>query len=375
MNAGVANPMRIRAAVVRETGKLTIETVNLDPPKENELLVRIKAAGICHSDLHTLRGELRLKPPLVLGHEGAGIVEAVGAGVTKVKPGDHILVNWLPSCQRCAACLRGQPNLCERLGTTTFVGTLINGTTRISTLDGVRLKHHLSSATMAEYSVIDEASAIPIPEDVPFDVAAIIGCAVMTGVGAVIHTSKAPAGSSAAVIGCGGVGLSMIMGCHLAGCHPIVAIDVNDNKFDLARQLGATDTVNAREKDAVEAIRNRTRIGPDYVFDSVGSAATIKQALQAVRPGGSAVVAGLHAAGPEVPVPASSLVLQGKSLLGSWYGSAQPLVDLPKLVDLFRAGRLAVDRLITKRYPLDELPLAFQDMEAGNVARGVLWFD
>ena len=375
MNAGKTTTMKIRAAVVLEPGKLSIEEVLLSPPKAGEVLVRNKAAGVCHSDLHTLRGELRLKPPLVLGHEGAGIVEAVGTGVTRVKPGDHILVNWLPACEQCAACLRGQPNLCERLNTTTFAGTLMDGTSRITTLDGMPLKQHLSAATMAEYSVIAEASAIPFPKDVPFEVAAIIGCAVMTGVGAVTNTSRTPAGSSAAVIGCGGVGLSMIMGCQLAGCHPIVAVDVNDNKFDLARRLGATDTVNSRQSDAVEALRKLTRIGPDYVFDSVGAASTIRQALQAVRPGGSAVIAGLHAAGTDVPVPASPLILQGKSLLGSWYGSAQPQVDLPKLVDLFRTGRLAVDQLITRRYPLEDLPVAFRDMEEGNVARGVLVFD
>lgn len=367
--------MKIQAAVVLEPGQLSIDTVYLGQPKAGEVLVKIHAAGVCHSDLHTLRGELRLKPPLVLGHEGAGVVEAIGPGVSKVKPGDHILVNWLPACQNCPACLRGQPNLCERLTTTTFAGTLLDGTSRITTLDGKPLKQHLSAATMAEYAVICEASAIPIPHDVPFEVAAIIGCAVLTGVGAVTNTARATVGSSVAVIGCGGVGLSMIMGCHLAGCFPIVAIDVNDNKFELARQLGATETVNSRQTDTVEALRALTRIGPDYVFDSVGAAATVRQALLAVRPGGSAVIAGLHAAGTDVPLPASSLVLQNKSLLGSWYGSSQPLIDLPKLVNLYRAGRLAVDQLITRRYPLEELHVAFKDMEEGNLARGVLVFD
>ena len=367
--------MKMRAAVVRDVGKLTIEEVELDPPKAGEILVRIRAAGVCHSDLHTSRGELRATPPLVLGHEGAGVVEAVGEGVTKVKPGDRILINWLPACHTCPTCLSGRPNLCERLQQTTFKALLADGTSRLRTLDGVQLKHFLSAATMAEYTVVNEASAIPIPEDVPFEVAAIIGCAVMTGVGAVINTANVQAGSSAAVIGCGGVGLSTIQGCQLAGCHPIIAVDVMESKLAFARQMGATDTINAREEDVVAALQERVRNGPDYVFDIVGAATTIPQALQAVRPAGTAVIVGLHAAKMEVAIPPAVLVLQNKRLLGSFAGSSRPESDLPKLVELYRAGRLQLDRLITKRYALDDLPQAFADMEAGTIARGVLVFD
>jgi S-(hydroxymethyl)glutathione dehydrogenase/alcohol dehydrogenase len=367
--------MQIRAAVVREINQLTIEEVTLDPPKDHEVLVRMAAAGVCHSDLHTYRGELRAAPPLVLGHEGAGIVEAVGAAVTRVKPGDHILVNWMPSCNQCPTCLRGQPNLCEQLTTTTLVALLPDGTTRLKTLDGVVLKHYLSAATMAEYAVIDEASAIPLPGDVPFEVGALIGCAVMTGAGAVINTAQAEPGSSAAVIGCGGVGLSAIIGCKLAGCNPIIAVDVMESKLAFARQMGATHTINAREADAVEAMRALTRLGPDYAFDSVGAATTISQALRAVRPGGAATIMGMHAIKTDVPIPVGPLIAQNKRLLGSFFGSGKPHVDLPRLVELYRAGRLPVDDLVTKRYTLDELPQAFSDMEAGNVARGVIMFD
>ena len=183
--------MKMRAAVVREINQLAIEEVTLDPPKAHEVLVRIRAAGVCHSDLHTYRGELRAMPPLVLGHEGAGIVEAVGSAVSRVKVGDRVLVNWVPSCNQCPTCLRGQPNLCERLPGTTLVALLPDGTTRLKTLDGLTLKHYLSAATMAEYAVIDEASAIPIPADVSFEVGALIGCAVITGAGAVINTAQA----------------------------------------------------------------------------------------------------------------------------------------------------------------------------------------
>lgn len=368
--------MKPKAAVTREIDQLTIEEIDIDPPKAGEVLVRMRAAGVCHSDLHTYRGELRATPPLVLGHEGAGVVEAVGAGVTRVKPGDPILINWIPACETCPTCLKGHYNLCEQLPATTFKGVLADGTSRLKTFDDLPLKHYLSASTMSEYAVIDEAGAIPIPADVPFEVAAVIGCAVATGVGAVINTARAEAGSSTAVIGCGGIGLSMIMGCRLAGCHPIIAVDVMDSKLDFARRLGATDAINAREEeDVVATLRERTGSGPDYVFDSVGSAVTIPQALRAARPGGAAVIAGLHAAKAEVPIPPGVLILQNKRLLGSFVGSIKPRIDLPKLVELYRAGRLPVDDLITQRYALEDLPQAFADMEAGTVARGVIMFD
>ena len=366
--------MRMKAALVREVDRLTIEEIELDPPKDTEVLVRMRAAGVCHSDLHTYKGELRATPPLVLGHEGAGIVKAVGSRVARVQPGDRILVNWLPACQTCSRCLSGRYNLCERLASTTFKGLLLDGTSRLKTLDGIVLKHLLSAATMAEYCVIDEASAVPIPEDVPFDVASVIGCAVATGVGAVINTAQARPGLPAAVIGCGGIGLSAILGCKLVGCHPIIAVDVMDRKFDFARPLGATHTVNAAENDTVEALRELTNGGPEYVFDSVGSSATVAQALLAVRPGGTATVMGMHAFKIEVPISTAALVLQNKRLLGSFVGSVRPHLDLPILVDLYRAGKLQLDDLITRRYSLDELPQAFNDMEAGKVARGVLVF-
>ena len=368
--------MKTKAAVVREPKKLTIEEIEIDTPKAGEILVRTKAAGVCHSDLHTYLGELRTQPPLVLGHEGAGVVETVGEGVTTVKPGDRVLINWLPGCDTCFMCRNGQPNLCERLPGTTFQGALLDGTSRLRTLDGLGLKQYLSASTMADYMVVSEPSVIPFPDDVPFDVAAIIGCAVMTGVGAVMNTAKAEAGSSAAVIGCGGIGLSAIQGCKLVGCNPIIAVDVKASKLEFARRLGATHTVNAAEVDAVEALRELTpHNGPDYVFDSVGGAVTIPQALKAARPGGTAVIVGLHAALADVPIPAGVLVLQNKRLLGSFVGSARPQLDLPKLVELYRSGKLQLDELITKRYNLEQLPEAFDDMEAGHVARGVIVFE
>ncbi len=367
--------MKTRAAVVRDYNQLTIETIELDPPRATEVLVRVYAAGVCHSDLHTMRGELRATPPIVLGHEGAGIVEQVGERVTRVKPGDRILVNWVPADGTCPTCLSGYPNLCERLPKTTLVGTLPEGTSRLQTLDGLKLKHYLGSSTMSEYIVIDERGAIPFPDDVPFDVAAITGCAVATGVGAVLNTARVIPGSSAAVIGCGGVGLSMIMGCQLAGGYPIIAVDVMDRKLEFARQFGATETLNALQCDVVATLRSLTRIGPDYVFDSVGSSVTITQALQAVRPAGTAVIAGMHSAKEQVSIPAGNLIFQNKQLLGSFFGSTRPLSDIPKLIELYRAGRLPVNRLITQRYTLAQAAQAFADMQAGTIARGVIVFD
>lgn len=366
--------MQIKAAVTRKVGQLTIETVDLDAPKTGELLVRIKAAGVCHSDLGSLKGEMRATPPLVLGHEGAGVVEAVGPDVTRFKVGDRVMVNWLPGCGGCITCQGGQPNLCERLSSTTFKDLPVEGTSRLRTQDGVQLKHMLSSATMAEYAIVDEDGAVPLHEDVPFEVGAIIGCAVITGVGAVINTAQVIPGSSAAVIGCGGVGLNAIQGLALTGCHPIIAVDTMDKKLDFARQLGATHTVNARQVDVVETLRELTGRGPDYVFDAVGAGATIRQMLQATRPGGTAVLVGMYDVKQEVPILPGWIVSQNKRFLGSFAGSVRPGIDLPMLQKLYLAGKLKLDELISKRYALEDLPQAFEDMEAGEVARGVLVF-
>lgn len=367
--------MKIRAAYVPESKKLTVDTVELDPPQQGELLIRMKAAGVCHSDLHTLKGELRTQPPLVLGHEGAGVVEAVGPGVTRFAPGDSVLINWLPGCHVCPTCQAGHENICERLFRTTFAGTMLDGTSRLRGPNGDSIKQYLSSATMAEYAVVPEDGAIPLQEGVPFEVAAIIGCAVITGVGAVINTAQVEAGSRAAVIGCGGIGLSAMQGCVLAGCSEIIAVDIMDEKLEFARQMGATATVNAQEEDPVKALKRLTGGGPEYAFDSVGSARTIPQALNAVGPAGTATIIGLHAALEEVPIAPAQLIYQNKRLLGSFAGDVTPLHDLPRLQQLYRAGRLELDKLITKRYPLDDVAQAFEDMEAGKVARGVLVFD
>lgn len=367
--------MKVHAVISRAIDELTVEDVELEAPRAGEALVRIHAAGVCHSDLHTYRGELRTTPPVVLGHEGAGIVEAVGPGVTRVKPGDRVMINWLPSCLECPSCLAGRPTLCERFPATTIQSLMPDGTMRHTTQDGLKLKPYLSSATMAEYAVIHQNGLVPIPDDVPFDVAAVIGCAVMTGVGAVLNTAQIAPGSAAVVIGCGGVGLSALLGCVLAGCDPLIAVDVVPSKLDFARELGASHTINGREEDVIKRLRDITRIGPDYAFDSVGAAVTIKQALMGVRAGGTAVVMGMHSLKEEVPISAAALIAQNKRLLGCFAGQSRPLVDLPKLISLYRSGKLPVGKLISHRYALDEAQQAFADLEAGKTARGVLMLD
>lgn len=367
--------MNVQAAVVRECSQLNVETVELEPPKRGEVRVRMAAAGVCHSDLHTMRCELRARPPLVLGHEGAGTVDAVGEGVESVQPGQRVMINWLPSCDSCANCQSGHPSLCETFPATTFQGLLADRTSRFKTQDGLGLKQLLSAATMSECTVVTEAGVIPLPDDVPFEVAAITGCAVMTGVGAVMNTAQVVPGSSAALIGCGGVGLSILLGLKMAGCYPLIAVDVMDSKLEFARSLGATHTVNAKNEDAVETIQKLTGKGAGYVFDSVGNAATIAQAVAAAGPYGAATVTGMHSIQDKVPIPADALIFQNKRLLGSFVGSSRPKVDLPKLLELYRGGVLDLDALITRRYPLEDVNKAFDDMEAGEVVRGVLVFD
>lgn len=367
--------MKTKAAVVTEINQLVIETVELESPKTGEVLVRMQAAGVCHSDLHTLKGELTTVLPVVLGHEGAGIVESVGPGVTHLKPGDAVLVNWLPACEACPNCLNGHPNICQQFNTTTFAGLMRDGTSRLRGRHGQPIKQYLGAATLSEFVVIDQASAIPIPPDVPFDVAAIIGCAVATGVGAVLNTANVTAGSSAVIIGCGGVGLSLIQGCRLTGCYPIVAVDVIDDKLNFAQDMGATHTINAATEKMHKALYQILPNRPDYVFDSVGSAKTIPQALRTARPGGTAVIVGLHSATDEVPISPAHLIFENKRLLGSFAGSIVPKVDLPRLITLYRAGKLQLDKLITNRYTLDELPAAFEAMEKGHIpGRGVIMF-
>ncbi len=364
--------MQTEAVVVPEVGKLVVESVHLEPPGRFEVLVQNHAAGVCHSDLHTLRGELRTTPPLVLGHEGAGVVTEVGADVTRVKVGDHVVYNWLPACNHCESCLAGRANLCERFPETMLQGLLPNKKSRIRSLNGTVYKHYLGVATMSKYMVAHERCLIPCAPEIPKTVAAIVGCAVITGAGAVWNTAKAQPGRALAVIGCGGIGLCAVVGAMAAGCSPIIGVDLDAKKLDMARALGADLTLDTSEHDMIEGLQEMTGGGPEYIIDSVGSSYTIGAALTAVRPGGKAVIVGMHSLLSKVEILPVQLVAQNKQLLGSYVGSSQTYVDIPRVLKAYQLGRLNLDGLISKTYPLQEIHTAFADMEAGNVARGVL---
>ena len=361
----------MKAAVYyRPNQPLSVEELDLLEPQRNEVTVRVAAAGVCHSDLHLIDGLLPHRAPAVLGHEGAGVVEEVGEGVTYVQPGDHVILSFIPSCGQCAYCIAGRPNLCTAGNRAAVRGTLMDGTTRLR--KGKQEVYHMAcTACFAERAVIPESSLVKICEEMPLDRAALIGCGVMTGVGAVINTARVQAGSVVAVIGCGGVGLNVVQGASLSGAAKIIAVDVNGFKLELAQQFGATHVVNAAEDDPVGAIRQLSPGGADYAFEVVGKPETMRQAYDAIRRGGMAIVVGLAPLGAELSIPAGSL-LQEKVLTGSSYGGTRPRIDMPKLVDLYMAGKLKLDELISRRYPLDEINDAFQAMRDGEVARSII---
>jgi len=366
--------MRITAAVLREQGKpLTIEPLELHAPGAGEVLVEVKAAGVCHSDLHPARGDWPVPLPMVLGHEGAGVVRAVGAGVTRVAAGDIVVFCWAPPCGVCPPCRSGHAVLCDRLDKTTYKHRLPSKTPRLHS-GGDAVTAFLGTACFAEHAVIAEEGAIKVPEGVAFDVLATLGCAVVTGVGAVMNAAKVPAGATVAVIGAGGVGLNVVQGAALSGSARVIAVDRQQAPLDLARAFGATDALLAPEKTA-DAVRELTAgRGADYVFDTVGSPSTIVDAVASARKGGTIVVTGLSRMDGVAPLPAFPFVMQEKRLLGSVYGSGNPAKDIPKLAELHLAGKLKLRELVTRTYPLSGINDAFSALERADGARGVIVF-
>jgi S-(hydroxymethyl)glutathione dehydrogenase/alcohol dehydrogenase len=367
----------IQAAVIERAGtRSTIEALALDAPRSGEVLVRMTASGVCHSDLHVRDGDWERPGPIVLGHEGAGVVEAVGPGGDASLVGRAVALSWYAPCLRCRECQRGRQWLCS--GSPSLRHVQADGTTRLARADGTPVLTYLSIGTMATAQVVPATAAIPMPDGVPPEVAALIGCGVSTGVGAVVKTAAVPAGSSVAVIGLGGVGLSCVMGAVLAGARRIVAVDVNRAKLELAAELGATDAVEADRGEpgaTVAAVRSATGDGgPEYVFEAIGLPATIEQAIAMLPPGGTAVLVGLTRFGEHARFEAFPFVDGGRRILGSNYGSAVAAVDFPAYADGYLAGRLPVDRLIDRRLPLAELEDAFDRLRAGQVARQVVVF-
>jgi Zn-dependent alcohol dehydrogenase len=363
----------IRAAVFDGTGAPRIEEVDLAAPGPGEVRVEIAAAGVCHSDLHLIRGEWEHPLPVVLGHEGSGVVAEVGAGVEDLEPGDHVVLNWVPGCGECRACQAGRPSQCALVASVVAPGgTLYDGTTRLSSERGT-LHHYLAVSSYAEQVVVPRSGAVKVRKDAPLEDIAIVGCAVMTGVGAVRNTAAVPAGSTVAVIGCGGVGLSCVQGARLAEASRIVAVDLVAEKLDLARKLGATDTIDVSGSvDVGQAMREVTADGYDYVFDAIGKISTTEQAIEALAIGGAAVVVGLPPTGQRARFDPLVLAEADQRILGSNYGSAVPERDIPVLVDEIMAGSLDIASMISGQRPLDEAAAALDELAAGHVLRQLL---
>ncbi|MFE5483829.1 zinc-binding dehydrogenase [Streptomyces sp. NPDC056527] len=373
MSTPLSSGRTVRAAVFTRPGApIEITDVQLAAPGPGEVEVAVTAAGVCHSDLHVLKGEWEVPAPVVLGHEGSGVVTALGEGVTGLEIGDHVVLSWVPSCGACRQCRLGRPWQCEPVASVIASdGVLFDGTSRWSR-DGGTVHHYLGVSSFAERVVVPASGAVRIRPDAPLDVVALVGCAVATGVGAVRNTAAVEEGATVAVIGCGGVGLSCVQGARLAGASRIVAVDIDTAKLDAARHLGATDTVDSSQVDAVHALKAAVPEGLDYVFDAIGKIATTEQAIAALGQGGAAVIVGLPPTGSTARFDPLALAEANQRVLGSNYGSVDPQRDIPRLVDLYMDGLLDLDSMISARRPLDEVQAALDDLAAGRALRTLL---
>jgi S-(hydroxymethyl)glutathione dehydrogenase/alcohol dehydrogenase len=364
--------MSFRAAVLNRVGApLTIDTLEIAPLRAGDVLVRIRASGLCHTDLEVMQGQLGYPLPIVLGHEGAGIVEAVGDAVTSVKPGDHVICSWNPRCGHCFYCERGVPILCEPYKRNEAKGLLIDGTSRLMRR-ATPVHHFFTTSTHAELAVISESSAIAVSKEIPFDRACIIGCAVMTGVGAAVRKARIAPGASVLVIGCGAVGLNVVQGARIAGASTIIASDVGAERVVRARRFGATDTVDVTAEGALDAVRALTGgRGADVVFEAAGHASALRLSVEAVRPAGQVVWLGKIDVDAEVAFRWGSLMGE-KQIVRSSYGDALPRRDFPWLVEQYLEGHLLLDELITRRIPLEQINDGFADLAAGVGTRTVV---
>jgi S-(hydroxymethyl)glutathione dehydrogenase/alcohol dehydrogenase len=365
---------RAKAVLCRTTGEpVVVEEIDVEFPRRGEVMIKLSACGICHSDLSATNGTIPFPAPLVLGHEGAGVVVALGEGVTDYALGDHVLSSFVSMCGKCRYCQTGRPQLCDQAGKAVI--SLPDGTVRTRSLDGEPLHVFSGCGVMAEYATLHVDNVVKIGTDVPLDRACLIGCGVMTGVGAAVNTARVEPGSIAVVFGCGGVGLNAIQGCRIAGAAMIVAVDVSDTKLELAQTFGATHTLNSNTPDLVKMLRKLTGGGADYTFECVGKGEIVAQAYSVLAKGGTAVVVGVAAQKDTTTVRTASLTFEEKTLTGSYFGSARPRQDFPRLLALYRAKQLKLDELVTRRYRIDEAPQAFADLAEGRNARGVIVFD
>ena len=367
--------MKSRAAVLFEAGqKLEVCEVDVQDPGPGEVRVQVMAAGVCHTDLSVMTGKLAAPLPAILGHEGAGIVRDVGAGVTSVQPGDHVIPLWRLSCGECEYCSGGRPALCGEGTEIRSSGRLLDGTSRFS-LDGKEIRHFAGVSSFSNYTVLPEGAVLKISKDLPFEQAALMGCAVITGVGAVVNAAAVKPGRTVAVFGAGGVGVNVVQGAVLAGAQMIIAVDRHASRLEDAMIFGATHTVNASDGDPVDAIRQLTEgRGVDYAFEAVGLPVTIQQAFNCLTKRGVAMEVGIAPNNTEVTVSASSLVYEERVLAGSLYGSAAPKTDIPMMIDLYRGGRLKLDELLTRSYPIEEINEAYDAMQSGETLRSVVTF-
>lgn len=351
---------------------LRIEDLELMPPQAGEVQVRVEAVGVCHSDYHYMTGDLVTRLPVVIGHEGSGRVEAVGPGVKRVQRGDRVALLWRPRCGQCRYCIVGQPVLCELGAVQATTGGLPDdGTTRLR-LGDVPVHHLMGVSCLAEEAVVSEKSVIKVPPEVPPLIAAIAGCAVITGVGVMMNVVGATVGRSLLVLGAGGVGLSSVMGARLVGAHPVIVADVKPARLDLARTLGATHVLDARHENIVDAVHDLVAEGVDWAIDTAGSPETLRQAFACLRPTGTAVAVGLTRAGTSVDLPLNELVQKQKRVIGSLYGSGNPFVDVPKLLDLYLAGRLPLGDLLGKEYALNSANEAYAALNESAVGRSIV---
>ena len=375
--------MKIRAAILdqmqrpqpyAQTRPISVETVELDSPGPGEVLVKIAAAGLCHSDLSIVNGDRPRQMPMVLGHEASGIVEEIGPGVADLRRGEHVALIFVPSCGHCLPCLEGRPALCEPGAAANGAGTLVGGQRRLHRADRSPLNHQVGVSCFAEYAVVMRGSLVRIDPELPLDIAALFGCAVLTGVGAAINAARLRLGSTAAVIGLGGVGLSAVLGAMAAGARQVVAIDVLDGKLELARSLGATQAFRADDPDLLAQVKAVTGGGVDVAIEAAGCVAALDIAYRITRRGGTTVTCGLPPPAHTFNVPAVNLVAEERTLKGSYLGSSVPARDIPHYIALYRAGRLPVDKLVTHRLGLDEINLGFDRLASGEAVRQVIVF-
>ncbi len=372
--------MKIKAAVLHEMGRprpyaesrpLVIEELDLAPPGEGEVLARVAAAGLCHSDLSVINGDRPRPTPMALGHEAAGVVEELGPGVRDLEPGDHVVMVFVPSCGHCVRCMEGRPALCEPAAAANTAGTLLSGARRLR-LDGQEVHHHVGVSAFADHAVVARNSLVKIDPALPLEEAALFGCAVLTGVGAVLNTAGMAPGATMAVVGLGGVGLNALLAGVLVGATRIVAVDLHDDKLALARQLGASEGFNAGAPDCVEQVRAATGGGVDFAFEMAGSVRAMDIAYRITRRGGVTVTAGLSHPEHDFALKHVSLVAEERTIKGSYIGSCVPLRDLPRFVALYRQGRLPVDRLMSERIGFEELNAAFDRLAEGHTVRQIL---